>query len=152
LIQTIGRSARHVNAEVVLYADKITDSMARAIDETKRRRSLQIEFNNKHGITPETIKKAIRRGIEEEIQARTIARRAVGRDETTDATEEYLAALEAEMLEAAEKLEFERAAAIRDKVLELRAAGGEGPRRPSASPQAQSARAKARTRGRRRRH
>ena len=127
LIQTIGRSARHVNAEVVLYADKVTDSMQRAIDETERRRMLQLKYNAEHGITPETIKKAIRRGIEEEIQARSIARRAVGRDETTDDTEEYLSALEAEMLEAAEKLEFERAAALRDKILELRSADGRRP-------------------------
>ena len=128
LIQTIGRSARHVNAEVVLYADKVTDSMQRAMDETNRRRAKQLEYNAEHGITPETIVKAIRRGIEEEIQAKTIARRAVGRDETTDATEEYLGSLEAEMLDAAEKLEFERAAALRDKILELRSAEGDGPR------------------------
>jgi len=150
LIQTIGRSARHVNAEVVLYADKVTPSMQRAIDETNRRRALQMEYNAQHGITTETIVKAIRRGIEEEIQSRTIVRRAVGRDLATDATEEYLSALEAEMLEAAEKLEFERAAALRDKILELRAAPGDGSRRPAASPQAQSARAKARARGGRR--
>ena len=152
LIQTIGRSARHVNAEVVLYADKITDSMRRAMDETNRRRSKQVEYNAEHGITPETIVKAIRRGIEEEIQAKTIARRAVGRDETTDATEEYLGNLEAEMLDAAEKLEFERAAALRDKILELRSAQGDGPKRPAASPQGQSARsqAKAKARGGRR--
>ena len=137
LIQTIGRSARHVNAEVVLYADKITNSMQRAIDETNRRRTRQLAYNQEHGITPESIVKAIRRGIEEEIQAKTIVRKAAGRDEVTDATEEYLAALESEMLEAAEKLEFERAAALRDKILELRSAHGDGPKRPAASPQAQ---------------
>ncbi len=150
LIQTIGRSARHVNAEVVLYADKVTNSMQRAIDETQRRRLLQLKYNAEHGITPETIKKAIRRGIEEEIQARSIARRAVGRDETTDNTEEYLSALEAEMLEAAEKLEFERAAALRDKILELRSAGSGGPPLPAASPQAQSKRGRAKARTARR--
>ena len=150
LIQTIGRSARHVNAEVILYADKVTGSMQRAIDETGRRRMRQLRYNAENGITPETIKKAIRRGIEEEIQARSIVRRAVGRDESTDNTEEYMSALEAEMLEAAEKLEFERAAALRDKILELRAADGAGPRRPAASPQAQSAKTRAKARGARR--
>ncbi len=143
LIQTIGRSARHVNAEVVLYADTVTNSMRRAIDETARRREKQLAYNAEHGITPETIRKAIKRGIEEEIQARDEARRAVGRDEATDATEEYLNALEAEMLEAAEKLEFERAAALRDRILELRSTKEGGPHRPSASPQAKGARAKA---------
>jgi excinuclease ABC subunit B len=148
LIQTIGRSARHVNAEVVLYADKITPSMQRAIDETERRRVLQQAYNAEHGITPESVVKAIRRGIEEEIQARVTAREAVGRDEATDATEEYLDALEAEMLEAAEKLEFERAASLRDKIQQLRSARDGGPARPSASPQGQSARAKAKAKAR----
>ncbi|WP_165235007.1 excinuclease ABC subunit UvrB [Aquisphaera insulae] len=145
LIQTIGRSARHVNAEVVLYADKVTPSMQRAIDETKRRRELQQAYNAKHGITPETIHKAIRRGIEEEIQARQVVRQAVGRDEVTEANEEFLAALEAEMLEAAEKLEFERAAALRDRIQQLRGGGQGG---PAASPQAQGARAKAKAKAR----
>ncbi|MFO0887789.1 MAG: excinuclease ABC subunit UvrB [Isosphaeraceae bacterium] len=148
LIQTIGRSARHINAEVVLYADKVTPSMQRAIDETSRRRQLQLAYNAEHGITPETIVKAIRRGIEEEIQARQVVRQAVGRDESTEADEEYLGALEAEMLEAAEKLEFERAAALRDRIQELRAARSGGPARLAASPQGQSARAKAKARAR----
>jgi excinuclease ABC subunit B len=151
LIQTIGRSARHINAEVVLYADKITASMQRAIDETERRRKLQLEYNAAHGITPETIKKAIRRGIEEQIQARSIVRSAVGRDEAADAGQEYLNALEAEMLAAAEKLEFERAAALRDKILELRSAQGDNPGRPAASPQAAGARSRARAKARGRR-
>lgn len=120
LIQTIGRSARNVNAEVFLYADKVTESMQRAIDETERRRALQIAYNEEHGITPETIRKAIRRGIEEEISARKIEREATGaEDETVYITQEYIAELEKEMLDAAENLEFERAAALRDKIGEL---------------------------------
>ena len=79
-----------------------------------------------------------------------MARKAVGRDEATDATEEYLNALEAEMLEAAEKLEFERAAALRDRILQLRSAQGGGPAPPVASPQATAARAKAKAGGGRR--
>ncbi len=147
LIQTIGRAARHVNAEVVLYADTVTQSMQRAIDETSRRRKLQIAYNAEHGITPETIRKAIRRGIEEEIQAKAEARKAVGRDEETYATEEYLAELEAEMLKAAENLEFERAAALRDRIVQLKSSSGGGAARPSASPQATSAKAKAKRGG-----
>ena len=143
LIQTIGRSARHINAEVVLYADKVTPSMQRAMDETLRRRKLQLAYNAEHGITPETIVKAIRRGIEEEIQARQVVRQAVGRDEATEANEEFLAALEAEMLEAAEKLEFERAATLRDRIQAVRSSQAGGEARPAASPQAQSARARA---------
>ncbi len=150
LIQTIGRSARHVNAEVVLYADKVTDSMQRAIDETNRRRALQLAYNAEHGITPETIVKAIKRGIEEEVQARAEARKAVGRDEKTDATEEYLNELEAEMLKAAESLEFERAAALRDRIIQLRSSEGGHPGKPAATPQATSARTKAKSGGKRR--
>jgi excinuclease ABC subunit B len=140
LIQTIGRAARNVNAEVVLYADTVTRSMQNAIDETNRRREKQIAYNTEHGITPETIRKAIRRGIEEEIQARSIARKAVARDEQGAITEEYLNELEGEMLQAAEALEFERAAALRDRILQLRSQADGGPGRPVASAQAVGAR------------
>lgn len=121
LMQTIGRAARNVNAKVILYGDKVTESMQRSIDETERRRKLQQEYNEKHGITPETIRKAIHRGIEAEAAAHAQANAAVGRTEDTKyITEEYIAELEEEMLSAAESLEFERAAAIRDRIEQMR--------------------------------
>ena len=120
LIQTIGRSARNVNAEVILYADKVTDSMQQALDETSRRRELQLAYNAEHGITPETIKKAIRRGIEEEIAAQRVVTESAGLSETQYITQEFLNELEAEMLVAAQNLEFERAAQLRDRILELK--------------------------------
>ena len=120
LMQTIGRAARNVNAKVILYADRMTDSMQRAIDETERRRLLQQAYNVEHGITPETIRKAIHRGIEADAAAHAQANAAVGRtDETQYITAEYLAELEAEMLEAAKELDFERAAAIRDRIARM---------------------------------
>jgi excinuclease ABC subunit B len=121
LIQTIGRAARNVNAEVILYADKVTNSMQKAIDETNRRRKLQTAYNVEHGITPETIQKSIRRGIEEEIAARQVEREAVGiSSEEQFVTEEFIRELEAEMLQAAGQLDFERAAQLRDRVHELK--------------------------------
>lgn len=121
LIQTIGRTARNVNAEVFLYADMVTESMQHAIDETNRRRELQLKYNAEHGITPATIKKAIRKGIEEEIEARRTAARAVGiENEQQFVTQEFLKELEAEMLAAAESLEFERAATLRDRIMQLK--------------------------------
>lgn len=126
LIQTIGRSARNVNAKVLLYADSMTDSMQRAIDETSRRRRIQEEYNTEHGITPESIRKNIRSGIEQAIAAHRQANAAVGR--TNDAvyiTEEYIQELETEMMAAADSLEFERAAAIRDRIMTLRESVGQ---------------------------
>ena len=121
LIQTIGRSARNINAKVILYADKVTDSMRKAIDETLRRRELQSAYNKEHGITPETIRKNISKGIESEVEAHERANAAVGRtgDEAV-ITAEYINELEKEMLEAASNLEFERAAVLRDRVEQMR--------------------------------
>jgi excinuclease ABC subunit B len=126
LIQTIGRSARNVNAKVILYADKITEAMRNAIAETARRRKLQQEFNQLHGITPQTVKKNISQGIESELSAHRQANEMVGRtDETVYITEEYINELEQEMLQAAESLEFERAATLRDRITQMRDAIGE---------------------------
>ena len=122
LVQTIGRTARNVNAEVLLYADTITPSMRRAIDETNRRRGLQTAYNQQHGITPETIRKEIRKGIEEEIGSRQHAREAVGRSEQEHTTQEFINELEQEMFAAAEQLDFERAARLRDRIQELQGA------------------------------
>ena len=120
LIQTIGRSARHVNAEVVLYADNVTQSMQRAIDETQRRRALQLDYNAEHGITPETIIKEIR-DIHEGLR-RVAEQRAVLQVDGKEPAEiaAMMGRLEAQMKEAARNLEFERAAALRDEVLQLR--------------------------------
>ena len=120
LIQTIGRAARNVNAYVVLYADEITPAMRDALDETERRRAKQLAFNEKHGITPQTIKKAIRRGIEIELKARKTAREALEGDDEDIDKDELIAELEKAMLEAAQAMEFEKAADLRDKVQELK--------------------------------
>jgi excinuclease ABC subunit B len=124
LIQTIGRAARNVNAEVYLYGDIITDSMRQAIDETQRRRQLQLEYNARHGITPETIRKAIRRGIEEEVQARRTAQQAAGIGDDAALSLDVLAGLEEQMHTAARELDFETAARLRDQILQLKKQAG----------------------------
>lgn len=120
LIQTIGRAARNVNAEVILYADKMTDSMSRAIGETNRRRELQMAYNAEHGITPRTVQSAIRNTIEDEIQSYSEAQEAAGISGEEVVTAEYLEELQKEMLAAAQNLEFERAAQLRDKIAQLK--------------------------------
>jgi excinuclease ABC subunit B len=121
LIQTIGRAARNVNAKVILYADKVTEAMQGAMDETRRRRILQEAYNVEHGITPETVRKNIRAGIEQVAAAHKKVAASVGRSVDDDAyvTTEYIAELEKEMMTAADALEFERAAAIRDRITQL---------------------------------
>ncbi|RLS74987.1 MAG: excinuclease ABC subunit UvrB [Planctomycetota bacterium] len=131
LMQTIGRSARNVDARVILYADKVTESMQVAIDETQRRRELQQAYNTLHGITPETVRKEIRSGIEAESSARARAFEAVGQgEEGRRQSAEILEQLEADMMQAAAELDFERAAAIRDRISGMRGEGSGGsPRR-----------------------
>lgn len=120
LVQTIGRAARNVNAEVILYADRTTDSMQRAMEETRRRRELQMAYNAEHGITPETVRTAIGLGIEEEIASHKFVQEVAGQKAEDYVTEEYLEELHGEMLAAASNLEFERAAQLRDKIAELK--------------------------------
>ena len=127
LMQTIGRSARNVDARVILYADTVTESMRQAVDETRRRRLLQEAYNREHGITPETVRKEIRAGIEAEASARAVAYEAVGQgDESRRRTAELLGQLEAEMMEAAADLDFERAAVLRDRIADLRSGNTSG--------------------------
>jgi len=120
LIQTIGRTARNVNATVFLYADIVTASMQKAIDETERRRKIQLQYNKEHNITPETIRKEIRSGLALELKARKAAREAVRFEPDEFEKVELAGAIEKEMLEAAESLDFERAAFLRDRLKELK--------------------------------
>jgi len=127
LIQTIGRAARHINGRVIMYADRMTDSMKRAIDETSRRRAKQVRFNQEHGITPVSIHKAIR-DITDQLTPQAVAEMR-GEYKTTGKRAEaasrselqkVISELEKQMKEAARNLEFERAAALRDEMYELR--------------------------------
>jgi excinuclease ABC subunit B len=123
LIQTIGRAARHVNGQVIMYADQITPAMQKAIDETERRREKQLAYNQEHGIEPASIKKAIS-DITERVKEKAVAEAAgdydleggIPRKELL----EIIQQLEDQMNAAAEELEFERAAAFRDQIFELR--------------------------------
>ncbi|MEW6723780.1 MAG: excinuclease ABC subunit UvrB [Bacillota bacterium] len=122
LIQTIGRAARNVEGQVIMYADQITESMQRAINETNRRRNRQIEYNREHGITPETVKKAVRAVIEATRAAEQPAEYLAGKNLSEIPKREIPAMMERlrkEMKEAAKALEFERAATLRDMIFEL---------------------------------
>jgi len=121
LIQTIGRCARNINAQVYLYGDKVTPSMRRAIDETTRRREMQLAYNVEHGITPESVRKAIRTGLADELRASKVAREAIHASQEEFDTAELISQLEAEMFEAAEALEFEKAAVLRDRIETIKA-------------------------------
>lgn len=124
LIQTIGRAARNANGKVIMYADRITDSMQRAIDETNRRREVQNEYNRKHHIIPQTIKKKVKNLIETtmvaEEKADYSAKSAKKKPKmTTKEKKKLIQSLTREMQEASRNLEFERAAQLRDIIFEL---------------------------------
>jgi excinuclease ABC subunit B len=124
LVQTIGRAARNVHGRVLMYADEISDSMRRAMDETERRRAIQMKYNEENGITPTTIEKAVREvtratqvaeASDDYYEART------AKEMTQREKQDYIKRLEKEMKEAAAQLQFERAAVLRDRILEMRA-------------------------------
>lgn len=123
LIQTIGRAARNVDGKVIMYGDSITDSMKKAISETNRRRQIQISYNEKNGIEPQTIRKAIHEIIEATTAAEESAKYGV-RQEIEHLRKEdivrLISALEDEMKECAKAMQYERAAELRDKIIELR--------------------------------
>ncbi|MBS4205078.1 excinuclease ABC subunit UvrB [Lederbergia citrea] len=124
LIQTMGRAARNAHGQVIMYADKMTDSMEKAISETKRRRSIQEEYNRKHGITPTTIQKDIRDVIRATVAAEETSEYETKYKKLTKKEKEKLiSSMEKEMKEAAKALDFERAAQLRDAILELKAEG-----------------------------
>jgi excinuclease ABC subunit B len=122
LIQTIGRAARHLNGKVIMYADKVTDSMRRAIDETNRRRGVQMQYNIEHGIVPASVVKAVRALISKEEHALAEPSEAytVGGKMPKDELARLIKELEKDMKQAAKDLEFEKAALLRDQIFDLR--------------------------------
>lgn len=135
IIQTVGRAARNVNGQVILYADVVTGSMQRAMAEMARRRQIQLKYNEEHNITPRTIEKEIRRGIEDEISARRFAADAAGMSVNELEQADLVSTLEKEMFEAAEALEFERAAELRDRIAALKEKAAKQSRRSRVSAQ-----------------
>jgi len=130
LIQTIGRAARNVNGRVIMYADNITGSMERALDETKRRRQKQLEYNESHGTSPMTIIKSVRETVRSYEAVKEVASQysgdtldRIGKDGNPVRVEDIpilITSLEREMKDLAKTMEFEKAAAVRDEILEMR--------------------------------
>jgi excinuclease ABC subunit B len=120
LIQTAGRAARHLDGTVVMYANSLTESMKKTIDETNRRRNLQIEYNIRHNIKPQTVKRSIQKSLSLAEEAKKVAGYVFREKKIDFETQEVIYHLEKEMREAAEKLDFEKAALLRDKIKEIK--------------------------------
>ena len=122
LIQTIGRAARNAEGHVIMYADTITDSMRIALDETNRRREIQMKYNEEHGITPQTIKKAVRDliSISKEIAKEEVRFEKDPESMNRKELEKLIAEVQKKMQKAAAELNFEAAAELRDKMIELK--------------------------------
>ena len=119
LIQTIGRAARNADGRVIMYADNITGSMQRAIDETNRRRTIQAEYNERNGIVPKTIKKSVSEVIEATKAVNVPRKAATAEERKAEDTRRKIAELTVDMRKAAELLQFELAAQIRDEIRRL---------------------------------
>jgi excinuclease ABC subunit B len=122
LIQIAGRCARNINGKVIMYADTITKSMEKAIKESKRRRGIQLEYNKKHNITPKSIQKSIREGIEVYMKEEENLKKRLELEDEELQLREIISQLEKEMRIAAKNLQFEKAAQLRDKIKELKEA------------------------------
>jgi excinuclease ABC subunit B len=124
LIQVSGRAARNLDGRVIMYADTVTNSMRKAIEETARRRKIQAEFNKNNNITPRSIEKAVREGIESLKKAEEIVIEAAGQSEEDYEKEMIISELEREMELCARNLQFERAAQLRDRIKGLKKNAG----------------------------
>jgi excinuclease ABC subunit B len=125
LIQTMGRAARHLEGRAILYADRMTDSMRRAIDETDRRRAVQLAYNEEHGITPQSIINKMDMGLAQILRAEygdieVEAAAEIPEFNTQADLDTYIAKLETDMRESAKRFEFEKAAKLRDSIKDLR--------------------------------
>jgi len=145
LIQTIGRASRNVHGQVIMYADQVTDSMRKALDETERRRAKQLQYNAEHGITPQSVVKALDASLVEMYSPEWAVVPDIGGPAENDADDvaahaldEHIATLRREMLAAADALEYERAGELRDRIkrLELRALGIDTGRAAAPAPRA----------------
>ncbi|MBV9009552.1 MAG: UvrB/UvrC motif-containing protein, partial [Verrucomicrobia bacterium] len=124
LIQTAGRAARHVNGEVVLFADMVTDSMQALIDISEYRRAKQMEYNERHGITPQTVRRAVQESLHTILRGRDVAASVINESGGDFNVTELLRELEDEMQRASANLEFERAALLRDQIMEVKSGTG----------------------------